>query len=319
MAIIESKYKAPFLYRNAHIATVLPSMFREISVDYSRERITLADGDFLDLDWLSKDHDKVVIISHGLEGNSNRHYVAGTAKLFSEHGWDAIGWNCRSCSEEMNLLPRLYSHLDAPDLSEVIAHVLATKKYRQIALVGFSMGGAITLNYLTKLKASHPAELIGAVAISAPVDVGASAIELEKSKNQFYLKRFLKKMINRIKRKAEQFPDVIDITGVDEINTFTEYDIRYTAPLNNCKDPEEFYTMASSKSKLHVIDIPTLLLIAEDDPFMPASCYPYDEARDHKNFNLEVPKRGGHVGFTKNSLKYSWMEGRALEFIEGIK
>ncbi len=137
MAILKSKYKAPFLFRNAHVATVLPSMYREVSINYARERINLADGDFLDLDWVNRGNDKIVIISHGLEGNSYRHYVAGTAKLFSEHGWDAVGWNCRSCSGEMNLLPRLYSHVDAPDLAEVIEHVLAIKRYQKNCLSWF--------------------------------------------------------------------------------------------------------------------------------------------------------------------------------------
>lgn len=318
MAILKSKYKAPFLYRNAHVATVLPSMFREIPLDYSRERINLSDGDFLDIDWVNGGNDKIVIISHGLEGNSHRHYVAGTAKLFSDRGWDAVGWNCRSCSGELNLLPRLYSHIDAPDLSEVIDHVLATKRYQKIALVGFSMGGAITLNYLSKMKEHHPLELSAAVAISAPVDVGASADELEKSKNRFYLQRFLKKMVKRIKLKAEQFPQMINISGVDSISTFREYDIRYTAPLNGCENPEEFYRRASTKDYLTGIKTPTLLLIAKNDPFMPTSCYPYEAARDHEFFHLEVPKRGGHVGFTIKSLQYSWMEVRALAFISGI-
>lgn len=318
MAIIKSKYKAPFFYRNGHIATILPSMFREVSSDYSRERINIADGDFLDLDWINGGNDKIVIISHGLEGSSQRHYVTGTANLFSEQGWDAVGWNCRSCSGEMNLLPRLYSHVDAPDLSEVIDHVLSSKRYKKVVLVGFSMGGAITLNYISKMPDHHPPELVAAVAISAPVDVGASADELEKSKNRFYLRRFIMKMTKRIKQKAAQFPEIIDISGVDNITTFTEYDIRYTAPLNGCENPAAFYKRASTKDKLSEINIPTLLLIAKNDPFMPPSCYPYEAARDHGYFHLEVPGRGGHVGFTSKSLKYSWMEERALEFISGF-
>ena len=190
MAIIKSKYKEPFLFRNAHVATVLPSMFREVSVGYDRERISLTDGDFLDLDWVNRGNDKIVIVSHGLEGNSYRHYVAGTAKLFSEQGWDTVGWNCRSCSGEMNLLPRLYSHVDAPDLSEVIDHVLATTRYKKIALVGFSMGGAIILNYISKMKERHPAELTAAVAISSPVDVGVVQMSLRKVKIVFICSGF---------------------------------------------------------------------------------------------------------------------------------
>jgi predicted alpha/beta-fold hydrolase len=165
------------------------------------------------------------------------------------------------------------------------------------------------------MKDDHPQELVAAVAISAPVDVGASADELEKRKNHFYLSRFLKKIIKRIKLKAAQFPDLIDLTGVDNIKTFSEYDLRYTAPLNNCDSPAEFYKRASTLPVLNEIEIPTLLLIAKDDPFMPESCYPFSIAENHTLFHLEVPKRGGHVGFTKKSLADSWMEERALEFI----
>jgi uncharacterized protein len=318
MAIIKSKYKAPFLFRNADVATILPSIFRRVEIGYTRERINTKDGDFLDLDWVTKENDKIVIISHGLEGNSHRHYVTGTAKMFSESGWDAVAWNCRSCSGEMNLLPRLYSHIDAPDLEEVIDHILATKRYRKIALVGYSMGGAITLNYLTKMKASHPPELLGAVAISAPVDVGGSSVQLEKNRNLFYKKRFLKKFMLRIKKKSEDLSFLLDTKDVEKITTFAEYDARFTAPMNGCASPAEFYKKASTYYALPEIEKPTLLLIAENDPFMPASCYPYAAARGHEFFHLEVPKRGGHVGFTIRSLQYSWMESRALEFIEGI-
>jgi predicted alpha/beta-fold hydrolase len=315
MAIIKSKYKAPFLFRNAHVATVLPSLFRKVDVDYQRERIDIPDGDFLDIDWIKNGNSRVVIVSHGLEGNTGRHYVAGTANRFSSEGWDVAAWNCRSCSDELNLLPRLYSHIDAPDLAVVVEHCLKNEKYKEIALVGFSMGGAITLNYLTKMQEHHPVELNSAVAISAPVDVGASADELEKIKNTFYRNRFIKKMAKRIKRKADQFPDLIDVEGVDDIRTFAEYDIRFTAPLNHCNSPYEFYQKASTINDLQTIKVPTLLLIAENDPFMPESCYPYKDAKDHKYFHLEVPKKGGHVGFTINSLQDSWMEERAFEFI----
>lgn len=318
MPIITSEYKAPFRYRNGHVATVLPSMLRKVKSAYTRERITTPDGDFLDLDWLSGQHDKVVILSHGLEGNSHRHYITGTANLFAANGWDVVAWNCRSCSGEMNIKPRLYSHIDAPDLRCVVEHVLAAGAYQRLALIGFSMGGAITLNYLTKMPEAHPPQLTAAVAISAPVDVGGSADELEKGKNIFYRRRFLRKMIARIKQKAVQFPELIDLTGVDKITTFAEYDRRFTAPLNNCRTPAEFYALAGSKAHLHALQLPVLLLIAKNDPFMPASCYPYAIAENHPFLHLEVPETGGHVGFVNGSLRESWMEGRALAFVQQV-
>ena len=318
MPIVESEYAAPFWYRNAHVATILPSMFRQVSAQYTRERINTPDGDFLDIDWLSKNNNRVVILSHGLEGNSHRHYITATANLFAQNGWDVAAWNCRSCSGEMNWQPRLYSHIDAPDLSSVIDHVLSRGQYRQLALVGFSMGGAITLNYLTKMPNRQPAQLVAAVAISAPVDVGASAGALETRRNVFYRQRFLKKMIKRIKAKARQFPELIDLQGVDRITTFAEYDIRFTAPMNNCATPADFYRQASTKEHLVNLKIPTLLLVAKNDPFMPASCYPYVIARHHPFLYLEVPDTGGHVGFTAGSLSQSWMEARALAFINRV-
>jgi len=315
MAILKSTYQAPIWYRNAHAATILPSLFRKVAVVYKRERISTPDNDFLDLDRISNGHQRLVIITHGLEGHSQRHYVTGTAKLFSENDWDVVAWNCRSCSGELNKQPRLYSHIDAPDLACVIDFCISRGKYKQVALVGFSMGGAITLNYMSKMQDRHPPELSAAVAISAPVDVGGSAAELEMFKNSFYRRRFINKMIARIKQKAAQFPKLIDTSGVDRITTFVEYDKRYTAPMNGCSSAKDFYQKASSKNFLSNIKTPTLLVVAQNDSFMPDSCYPYDQAEGHRYFHLETPRYGGHVGFTKKSLQYSWMEGRALEFI----
>ena len=151
MAIFESKYRAPLLYRNRHIATVVPSMYRKIAVTYERQRLELTDGDFLDLDWLGKDRDKLIVLTHGLEGNSQRHYITAIADKFYQQGWGVLAWNCRSCSGEMNRLPRLYSHIDAPDLAEVIKS-LEEYSFDKIAIAGISMGGAITLNYMSKFQ-----------------------------------------------------------------------------------------------------------------------------------------------------------------------
>ena len=104
--IVESSYRPPAYLLNGHWETIIPSTFRKITdVAYQRERLELADGDFLDLDWLKQSSAKLVIISHGLEGSSERHYAKGMAKFFYRHGWDALAWNCRGCSGEMNRLP----------------------------------------------------------------------------------------------------------------------------------------------------------------------------------------------------------------------
>ena len=319
MPVIESAYKAPFYLRNKHLSTVLPSLFRTVNgVDYKRERITTPDNDFLDLDWIENGNNKVVIVLHGLEGNSERHYSLGIVKHFVANGWDAVAWNARSCSGEMNGQPRMYHHADIADLEITIERVLDKKNYEFIALVGVSMGGAIILNYLSKTLRTIPDQIKAAVAISAPVDVGDSARELEMKGNGFYLNRFLKKLKRKIEHKSKVFPDLINISNLEAIHSFSEFDDAYTAPLHGFVDANDFYRNASSKSHLKNISRPTLILTAKNDPFMPDSCYPFQEAKQSKYVYLEVPKHGGHVGFPINGIRDSWMEIRALEFVKNF-
>jgi len=317
MAIIESQYRAPLLYRNRHLATIIPSIYRKVHVDYERERLSLSDDDFIDIDWLGKGRQEVIVLSHGLEGNSQRHYITAIADLFYRKGWGVAAWNCRSCSGEMNRLPRLYSHIDAPDLAAVIDFVI-DQGCEKIALAGVSMGGAITLNYMSKLTNRQPNELIGAVAISPPVDVYHGAKWLDHWSNRFYRNRFLKKMLDRAALKAKQFPGLLDLAESEQILTFEEYDKRFTATLTGCGSLAEFYDKANTIDHLEQIDRPTLMLISADDPLMPDSCYPFEQAREHPFFHLEVTKNGGHTGFVMNKLRDSWMEVRTYEFISGL-
>ena len=125
----------------SHYQTIAPNVLRSVSIDYRRERIDTPDDDFLDIDWLDHPQSrKLVILSHGLEGDSRRVYVASAAKYFYRHGWNALAWNCRSCSGEMNRTQRLYSHGQTEDLELVVNHALATGKYDQVVLIGYSMG-----------------------------------------------------------------------------------------------------------------------------------------------------------------------------------
>ena len=319
MPVIQSSYKAPFYLRNKHLSTIIPSMFRKVyGVDYVRERIATPDDDFLDLDWVENGSDRLMIVLHGLEGSSERHYSKGIVKHFVDHGWDGLAWNARSCSGEMNKQPRMYHHADISDLKTTIEHALRKNNYKDLVLVGSSMGGAIVLNYLIHASKPLPMQLRAAVALSAPIDVGGSARELEKSGNAFYLNRFLSKLKVKIAEKASMYPELINTEGLADIKLFSEFDNRYTAPLHGFDDANDFYDKASSKNYLSEINIPTLLLIAQNDPFMPESCYPYEEASTNENLYLEVPKHGGHVAFPLKGIKSSWMEIRALEFVKNF-
>ncbi len=318
MPILSSGYKAPFYLFNGHAETVVPSIFRKIKdATYQRERLELPDGDFLDLDWLKTGSDKLVVISHGLEGNSERHYSKGMAKYFATHQWDALAWNCRSCSGEMNRLPRFYHHGDALDLKAVVDYAVS-KNYKTIALVGFSMGGSMSLTYLGQFASTLPAVVKAAVTFSVPCDLVSSVKELNKPSRSFYRNRFLKKLAKKIELKSKTFPDLISFKDFDRIKTFQDFDNRYTAPLHGFKDAQDFYVRASCQSHLSAIKVPALLVNATNDPFLTEPCYPREMASVSAYIHLEIPKQGGHVGFSLPNSETNWMEKRAFGFIGDI-
>ena len=318
MPIIPSTYKAPFYLFNGHAETIVPSIFRKIKdANYERERLELSDGDFLDLDWIKTSSDKLVIISHGLEGNSERHYSKGMAKYFAKNGWDALAWNCRSCSGEMNRLPRFYHHGDALDLKAVIDYAIS-KNYKTISLIGFSMGGSMTLTYLGQFASHLPSEVKSAVTFSVPCDLVSSVKELNKPSKSFYRERFLKKLEKKILSKSKIFPDVIQYRDFKDVTSFEVFDNCYTAPLHGFENALDFYVKASCQNHLAAITIPTLLVNAANDPFLTGSCYPTELASKHPYLYLEIPSRGGHTGFSLFNSDVNWMEKRALEFVSRI-
>lgn len=319
MPIIPSSYKTPPYYLfNGHVETVVPSIFRRIQdVAYVRERIELQDGDFLDLDWINNNHKQLIVLSHGLEGSADRHYVKGMARYFAHHGWDALAWNCRSCSGELNRLPRFYHHGDAEDLRVVIDHA-ASKGYASIVLIGFSMGGNMTLRYLGENPSAVNEAVKAAITFSVPCDLTSSVNELNRASRSFYRQRFLNKLGKKIAAKAKIYPDLISHDGYDQIKTFEAFDNRYTAPLHGFKDASDFYVRASCRPFLAAIRQPALIVNAANDPFLTTPCYPMDIARNHPYVHLEIPRRGGHVGFSLPGSNINWMELRALEFASEV-
>ncbi len=318
MPIIEkSAFDAkPYFIKHGHLETIIPSLFREIKgVDYQRERIDTPDDDFLDLDWLKNDNDKLLILSHGLEGSSDRHYIKSCAKYFHSRGWDILAWNYRTCSGEMNRQLRMYHHGVTDDLEAVILHGIQSGNYKNVALVGFSMGGSTTLKYLGEKGRDAIGQISAAAVFSVPCNLWDSAVQLTKRENSFYKKRFLNKMKKKIAAKALLYPDEIDITDIDQIKHFDEFDRRYTAPLHGFKDAEDFYTTSSSDQFYHHIKVPALVVNGLNDPLLGEKCYPSNLAKEHDDLFLEMPKYGGHVGFSIKGKEHSWMDVRAFEFI----
>ena len=315
MPLVESSYVAPVYLRNGHLATVIPSAFRKIpDISYQRERITTADGDFLDLDWLKRGASDLIIISHGLEGNADRAYVKGMARYFHERGWDALAWNCRSCSGEMNNKARFYHHGDTADLGQVIDHALGTGSYQTVVLTGFSMGGSMTLKYLGEAGDNIKPGILGGAVFSVPVDLASSVHQLAKRGNDFYRKRFLKKLEMKIKEKATLYPDDISYSDFSAIKYFPDFDNLYTAPLHGFKNADDFYDKASAMHYMNNVSVPTLIVNALNDPFLPDACYPVEACEKHPLLYLETPAHGGHVGFALKGRQHNYMEQRAFEF-----
>lgn len=316
MPLIYSGYHhAPFYLRSGHWETIFPAIVRRVrGVNYQRERLELADGDFLDLDWIKNKNNKLAILVHGLEGNTERHYMKGMARYLSQNNYDILAINCRSCSGEMNRHLRLYNHGETGDLAEVIGYANKKYSYPSVFLVGFSMGGSIILNYLGQRGKSVPDCLKGAATFSVPTDLHGSVRILNDPALSFYRKRFHRMLTDKIKQKAQQFPDQIDISGIEHFAKWSDFDDRYSAPINGYKDANDFYTQGSANNFIPGITIPTLLVNALNDPILTPSCFPKTLAENNPNFYLEITERGGHVGFSWRGKKYAWSEWRVVDF-----
>ena len=316
--IHNSRYSNPWLFGNGHLQTVYPSMMRRLEHGfYNRERIETSDDDFLDIDWARAGNNRVAVLSHGLEGNSYRPYMVGMAKILNRHGWDAAAWNYRSCSGEMNRRLRFYHNGSIDDLGRVVEHVLGTGAYQSLALIGFSLGGNLTLVYLGSQAQTLDSRIKKAIAFSAPCNLSSSANELARPMNWLYMKRFLDSLHEKIRIKQAMLPGLINDDDFQHIKNFRDFDDRYTAPIHGFKNAEDYWTQCSSGRFLPMITIPTLIVNAMNDPFLADGCYPVREASNSKYVHLETPASGGHIGFIQfnNEHRY-WSEERAVEFLQ---
>lgn len=301
----------------AHYQTIVPNLFRNVAVPYRRERIDTPDGDFLDIDWLDHpDSRRLVVLSHGLEGDSTRVYVASAARYFHQNGWHALAWNCRSCSGEMNRTEKLYSHGQSEDLETVIDHALATGKYDRVVLVGYSMGGNLTLKYLGTMGSRRPAEVTHGVAFSAPVFIQHSADSLDRADNWIYRQKFKKALTAKIKAKEAQFPGRVDFSELKNVKVWRDFDRHFSAKIGGYDNLDEYYAYLSSGNFVGGTTAPVLIVNAKNDPIVPDACNPYDLAKKHSLITLETPSLGGHVGFALRGKDWNRMDERALAFVE---
>lgn len=293
-----------------HLQTLWnPFCRRAPTLQRRRERLWLADGDFIDLDWHGPHdpHAPLVLVLHGLTGSSNSHYVRGLQQRLEAQGWASTAVNWRGCSGEPNLLPRAYHSGASDDLAEVITHLQAVRPLAPLHAVGYSLGGNVLLKYLGEVGTGAP--LQSAVAVSVPFRLDQCADRIGLGFSRVYQAHFMREMVTYIKDKQRSFTQqgasehlsaLQRLGSLDGMRTFWDFDGRFTAPLHGYADATDYYRRASSRYFLPDIRIPTLLIQAEDDPFVFRHSIPAEEELSATT-TLELHRYGGHVGFVEGS------------------
>jgi len=319
MPIITSSYNAKGLFKSGHFSTIYSAKLRPVpKVAQVRKRLELSDGDFVDVDWSFSENKekKVAILLHGLEGNAQRVYIKGQAKMLVQNGWDVAAMNHRGCSGEENRLYLSYNSGRTEDLEELINDILEQYDYTTVSLIGFSLGGNVLLKYLGE-RERVPTQLKNAVAISTPLHLRGALEQLIKPENTVYSKTFINDLRKKYKRKMTQFPNAMNAEELKKIQNLLDFDNLYTAKAHGFQDAYDYYEKSSSLQYLSNIKIPVLILNAANDSFLSPECYPFDIAKQNENIYLECPEHGGHVGFhITNKIYYS--EKRTLQFIHTI-
>ena len=320
MALIDkSSYNPKIYFKSKHFNTIYRTLFNNVNINYQRKRLETNDDDFLDLDFSTVNSSSITIIMHGLEGSSNSNYVKSLAKVLNENYIDVVAINFRGCSGEPNRLISSYHSGKTDDLMEVISYLEKHYQYDQIHIIGFSLGGNITLKYLGENGFDISSKVKSAVTISVPCDLYGSSIHLAKVSNLVYMQRFLRSLKKKTLYKLEQFPNsFLKKEMILNAKSFLDFDNLYTAPAHGFKNAFDYWEKSSSKQFIPNIKVPTLLISSSDDPFLSKSCIPIKEAKDNSNFYLELTKYGGHVGFNSNFLflEELWLENRIVEFIK---
>jgi predicted alpha/beta-fold hydrolase len=310
-------YTPTFFMRNPHVHTIVPALFRKVDFRFQkRERLELSDGDFIDIDSSCQGSKQAVILLHGLEGSSQSQYILGMAKVLYALGYDVLALNHRSCSGEMNRLPRMYHHAAYADLDEMLQG--CTAGYTQLVLAGFSLGANMTIHYLAHLAgvSKHPAKdkIKAAMCFSAPLDLVEGVEEIHKPGNKVYHDRFLRSIKRKLATKQLTMPE-LRLHPLERIKTLAQLDDYYTAPLHGFKSGADYHRKASCFDKLGAVQIPLLLVNALDDPFLSEGCFPIALATESKHVHLQLPRYGGHVGFSSRNDVY-WSEEQAIAFLK---
>jgi predicted alpha/beta-fold hydrolase len=318
-------YTAPRWLPGGHLQTIYPALcVPKPAITYRRERWTAPDNDFIDIDFIDgQPGQPLVVLFHGLEGSSDSHYARAMMATVAARGWSGAVPHFRGCSGEINLAPRFYHSGDAEEI-DWIMHKLAVYAKRigagKLYATGISLGGNALLRWLG--ESQHHAEIVDAAcAISAPLDLAGGGIALSKGFNRFYAQNFLRTMRAKSLSKLEQFPRLFDREKLLLAHDLYSFDNIVTAPLHGFRDTDDYWNRASAKHVLGDITVPTLVLNARNDPFLPPQHLPQTAA---PSVRLAYPEEGGHVGFMSSRSigpagLLGWLPQQTLGFLQGAQ
>lgn len=285
-------------------------------VDYRRERLELGDGDFLDFDWVDGEPGApVVVLFHGLEGDSASNYARALMHAAKQRGWTGVVAHFRGCSGEDNRLPRAYFAGDSEEVERILTHVKRRHPDAALYAAGVSLGGNALLKWLGESGERGRLLVTRAAGVSAPLDLTAAGNALDSGFNRrVYTARFLVTLKQKALRKAAQFPGVLDAEKIAAATTFREFDTHVTSVLHGFRDADDYWRSVSAKPLLKTIAVPTLVLNALNDPFLPAWALP-TAADVSPAVTLEQPASGGHVAFPLDGTQDGrWLANRLFDF-----
>lgn len=315
-----TRYRAPKWLPGGHAQTIYPLFIKRPSCPYVRERWETPDNDFIDLDWTVAPgqvaaHVPLVVLFHGLEGNSNSPYAQALMQVVRDCSWHGVVIHFRGCSGEPNRLPRAYHSGDSDEIDWILRRIKQDNPNRSIFAAGVSLGGNALLKWLGEQAESANRILEAAAAISAPLDLTACGHHLGKGFNWIYTRHFLRTLKKSSADKNRRFPGLFDAVRMKKARTLYEFDDTVTAPLHGFKSADDYWKRASSKPWLPDIRVPTLILNAKNDPFLPAQVLP-SKNQVSPAVTLEFPDEGGHVGFVTGDLpgELNWLPKRLIHF-----
>jgi uncharacterized protein len=329
---VELLYRAPLWLPNRHVQTIVPSLFaRRPPVTFRRERWDTPDGDFIDLDWVVHGEPTagtspasripapdapLFVLFHGLEGSSASHYAASLMAAAHQYGWHGVVPHFRSCSGSLNRLPRFYHLADSAEVDWVLRRLRAAHR-GPIVAAGVSLGGNVLLRWLGEQRDGAASVVSAAAAVSTPIDVHAGGRALSQGFGLVYTRSFLKTLKRKASEKLVQFPGLFDRDAMLASRTMYEFDNVVTAPLHGFRDTDDYWSSATTRPLLPHIEVPTLVLNARNDPFLPATALP-SRHEVSAAVELDQPEHGGHAGFMTGPFPghISWLSRRVFGYLE---